>query len=86
MTKISSAVCVGLLTLAIGAVATLKIDFGLIAGPEAPLPGAELELAIAVGLAGLLLAGPGRIALDHVLGVERVAAPTDPSQPGPVRG
>jgi uncharacterized membrane protein YphA (DoxX/SURF4 family) len=77
--------CVGLLTLAIGAVATLKIRFGLIAAPEAPLPGAELELAIAVGLAGLLLAGPGRIALDHVLGVERVAAPGDPSQPVPGR-
>ncbi len=77
--------CVGLLTLAIGAVATLKIDFGLIAAPEAPLPGAELELAIAVGLAGLLLAGPGRMALDHVLGVERVAAPADRSQPVPGR-
>jgi putative oxidoreductase len=76
-------ISLALLAMATGAVLIIKIDLGLIAAPEAPLPGAELELAIAVGLAGLLLAGPGRIALDHVLGVERVAAPADPGQPVP---
>jgi putative oxidoreductase len=77
--------CIALFALAIGAVVSLKIDFGLIAAPEAPLPGAELELAIAAGLVGLLLAGPGRIALDRLLGVERAAVPVDPGQSAPVR-
>jgi putative oxidoreductase len=55
------------------AVATVRVktDIGLIAGPEAPLPGAELDLALLAGLFVLIILGPGRPSLDHAIRLER---------------
>lgn len=54
----------------IGAIALVKVDLGVIAPAGAPLPGAELDIALLVGLVALLLLGPGRISVDHALGIE----------------
>jgi putative oxidoreductase len=65
-------------------VATLavKTDIGLIAGTGAPLPGAELDLALIAGLLTLLLLGPGPLSLDRALGIED----TVPTVSAPARG
>lgn len=54
------------------AVATVavKLDLGLIAPMGAPMPGAELDLALIAGLVAVLLLGPGRPSVDHLLGIE----------------
>jgi uncharacterized membrane protein YphA (DoxX/SURF4 family) len=54
------------------AVATLlvKVDLGLIAPSGAPLPGAELDLALIAALVGVVLLGPGRPSVDHAVGIE----------------
>lgn len=54
----------------IGAMVLVKADLGIIAGPEAPMPGAELDIALLAGLVALLLIGPGRISADHAIGIE----------------
>ena len=56
-------------------VATLlvKIHVGLIA-PRGAGAGAELDLALIAGFLAILLAGPGRISLDYLFGIERDAA------------
>ena len=56
------------------AVATLlvKVNVGLIA-PEGAGAGAELDLALIAGLLVILLAGPGKLSLDHALGLEKDA-------------
>jgi len=55
-------------------VATLlvKVNVGLIA-PEGAGAGAELDLALIAGLLVILLAGPGKLSLDHALGLEKDA-------------
>jgi putative oxidoreductase len=53
-----------------GAVLLVKTDIGLIADMGAPLPGAELDIAMIVGLVGILLLGPGTQSVDHAVGVE----------------
>ncbi len=57
----------------IGAIALVKIDLGVIAAPG-PMPGAEVDIALLGGLVALLLLGPGRLSLDHVMGIEDSAA------------
>jgi putative oxidoreductase len=49
----------------------LKWDAGLI-GPPGQGGGYELDLVIAASALGLLLIGPGRLSLDHLLSRERV--------------
>jgi putative oxidoreductase len=56
------------------AILTVKIHVGLIAPPNSAYPGAELDLALIAGFLVVLLTGPGRISLDHVLGIERGVA------------
>jgi putative oxidoreductase len=55
-------------------VATLlvKVNVGFLSGSSGT--GAELDLALIAGLLVVLLAGPGKLSLDHVLGLERDAA------------
>lgn len=52
----------------------VKPDVGLIA-PRGVGTGFELDLVIAACAVALLIAGPGRASLDHVLGLERASAP-----------
>lgn len=61
---------IALLVILAGATVLVKLDLGLIAGMGAPLPGAELDLALIAGLLVSALIGPGRLSLDHVLGLE----------------
>lgn len=51
------------------AILLVKVNIGLIAPPEAGA-GAELDLALIAGFVTVLLAGPGRLSLDHALGLE----------------
>ena len=55
----------------IGAIVLVKADLGIIAPPDAPMAGAELDIALLAGLVALLLLGPGRVSVDHVVGVEQ---------------
>jgi putative oxidoreductase len=50
---------------------TVKIHVPLIAPPNSAYPGTELDLALLAGFLVVLLMGPGRISLDHALGIER---------------
>lgn len=54
------------------AVATVlvKVQIGLIA-PEGQGAGAELDLALIAAFLVVLLSGPGKLALDRMLGIER---------------
>lgn len=56
----------------------LKINFELIA-PADNRVGAELDLALIAGFLVIVLAGPGKLSLDYVLGFEKdiVAEPSD---------
>ena len=58
----------------IGAIVLVKADVGIIAGPGSSMAGAELDIALAAGLLALLFIGPGRLSLDHVLGLESASA------------
>lgn len=55
----------------VGATVLVKVDIGLLAGPDAPLPGAELDLALLAGLITVTLLGPGPLSIDRMLGIER---------------
>lgn len=57
----------------IGAILMVKADLGIIAPMGAPMPGAELDIALLVGLVAILLLGPGRISVDHAVGIEPAA-------------
>lgn len=61
----------------IGAIVLVKADLEIIAPSGAPMPGAELDIALLAGLAALLLMGPGRLSLDGVLGVGAAAPDRD---------
>ncbi len=50
------------------AILLVKVNVGLLS-PEGAV-GAELDLALIAGFLVILLAGPGRLSLDHVLGIE----------------
>jgi putative oxidoreductase len=77
----------GLLTRLWGGLATVqfllivaKVKWGLgVLGPPGKGGGFELDLLYAVTAAALLIAGPGLLALDHVLGLE--ADPSGESAP-----
>jgi putative oxidoreductase len=58
-----------ILVILIGAILLVKVDIGLLSGREGT--GAELDLALIAGLIGVLLLGPGRPSLDHLLGIEK---------------
>ena len=63
------------------AIALVKVDVGLIA-PQGGGVGAELDLALIAGFLVVLLLGPGRPSVDHVLGIEEtVPTLVDPSRP-----
>lgn len=64
----------------IGAIVLVKVELGIIAGPDAPMPGAELDIALLVGLVALLLIGPGRMSMDHAVGIEPYATDTQPTR------
>lgn len=67
----------------IGAILLVKADLGVIAPPDSPMPGAELDIALLAGLVALLLLGPGRISVDHAVGIEQDSADTrDPALTG----
>lgn len=52
----------------IGALIYVKQDLGIISSD--PMPGAELDLALLAGLIAVIVLGPGRLSLDHQLGIE----------------
>ena len=64
----------------IGALIYVKQDLGIISsqpmpGAELDLallagPGAELDLALLAGLVAVIVLGPGRLSLDHQVGIE----------------
>lgn len=69
---LGSRVAAALIALVIaGATVLVKIDIGLIAEMGAPLPGAELDLLLIAASVGIVLLGPGKLALDGVLGLDR---------------
>jgi putative oxidoreductase len=51
------------------AILLVKLNVGLIA-PQGSGAGAELDLALIAGLLMVLLAGPGKLSVDHTLGLE----------------
>ena len=51
------------------AILLVKLNVGLIA-PQGSGAGAELDLALIAGLLVVLLAGPGKLSVDHALGLE----------------
>ncbi|CAN5736845.1 hypothetical protein BH24ACT3_BH24ACT3_14250 [soil metagenome] len=63
----------------IGALIYVKQDLGIISSQ--PMPGAELDLSLLAGLVAITVLGPGRLSLDHRLGLEprEAAAPRDPA-------
>ncbi len=64
----------------------VKVDLGLLAPAGAPLPGAELDLALIAGLVGVVLLGPGRPSVDHALGLESTVPVAAPAGRGQQRG
>lgn len=52
----------------VGALLYVKTDLGIISSE--PMPGAEVEFAYLAGLVALIVIGPGRLSLDHRLGIE----------------
>ncbi len=55
------------------AILLVKVNVGLLS-PQGGGVGAELDLALIAGFLVILLAGPGKLSLDHVLGIERDVA------------
>jgi putative oxidoreductase len=55
------------------AIVLVKVDVGFLS-PQGGGVGAELDLALIAGFMVILLAGAGRISLDHTLGIERGTA------------
>jgi putative oxidoreductase len=53
------------------AILLVKVNVGFLSGSSGT--GAELDLALIAGLLVILLAGPGKLSLDHALGLERDA-------------
>jgi putative oxidoreductase len=55
----------------VGSLLYVKQDLGIISSVE--MPGAELDLALLAGLVALVFLGPGRLSVDHALGLEATA-------------
>ena len=51
------------------AILLVKLNVGLIV-PQGSGAGAELDLALIAGLLVVFLAGPGKLSVDHTLGIE----------------
>lgn len=66
LTRVSATLLAAVL---IGAAILVKPDLGVIAPMGSMLPGAELDLALTAG--AVMLLGPGKPSLDHVMGIER---------------
>lgn len=45
---------------------------GIIAPAGAPMPGAEVDIALLAGLVALLFMGPGQLSIDRMAGVEAI--------------
>src|SRR5215210_4432780 len=60
------------------AILLVKLNVGLIA-PQGSGAGAELDLALIAGLLVVLLAGPGKLSVDHTLGLESDLVADEPS-------
>jgi putative oxidoreductase len=58
----------------IGTTWLVKLDVGLIAGMGGGA-GAEIDIALWSGMVLLVFAGPGLLALDRLIGIERTPAP-----------
>lgn len=56
----------------VGALIYVKADLGIIS--TEPMPGAELDLALLVGLVAVVVFGPGRYSIDDKLGIEPAQA------------
>ncbi len=54
----------------VGAILLVKVKVGIIAPMGAPMPGAEVDIALLAGLLALLFMGPGRFSIDRMAGVE----------------
>jgi len=52
------------------AIVLVKVNIGLLSPADGSEVGAELELALIAGFLVVLLAGPGRVSVDQVLGYE----------------
>ncbi len=52
----------------VGAMLYVTADLGIISSE--PMPGAERDLAYLAGIVALIVMGPGRLSLDHLLGIE----------------
>src|SRR5918912_2780991 len=61
------------------AIFLVKINVGLIA-PQGSGAGAELDLALIAGFLVVLLAGPGKLSLDYLLGLEGDVAEGSPAR------
>lgn len=59
-----------LIAVMIGAIVLVKVDLGVIAPPDAGMPGAELDIALLAGLLALLMFGPGGVSVDRAVGIE----------------
>ena len=60
-----------LIIVMLGAIVMVKSGIGIITPQGAPMPGAELDIALLAGLAAILLLGPGRFSVDHAMKIER---------------
>lgn len=69
-----------LIATVVGAMVLVKSELGIIAAPDAGSPGAELDIALLVGLVALLLIGPGRMSVDHAVGIEPYVEETRPTR------
>ena len=48
------------------AILLVKVNVGIIAPTGAPMPGAEVDIALLAGLVALLFMGPGRLSIDRM--------------------
>jgi putative oxidoreductase len=55
------------------AILLVNVGIGFLTPPGAASSGVELPLALNAGLLAILLAGPGKLSLDHALGIEKGA-------------
>ena len=58
------------------AILLVKVGVGFLS-PQSGGVGAELDLALIAGFLAVLFAGPGKISLDHALGIEGDVARED---------
>ena len=61
------------------AILLVKTNVGFLSPMGSPGVGAELDLALIAGLLVILFAGPGRLSVDHALGLEPDVVAEDPA-------